>query len=139
MLLRKTDALKTLIKTRRDRKREIPNTVLEKRTLCFSSYKNRRLSSWKKRWHFIYRLFCPKEIFFLTFAFFLNVWYIEYTFRIYILLQIKKHYFILFLLFYFIQNPSPRIFQRIWSELQASTILLQCQTRVTCGVYNMKQ
>ena len=48
------------------------HTVLERRTLCFSSYKNRKLKGklwWvgareKKRGHFLYRLFCPEEIFF---------------------------------------------------------------------------
>ena len=95
MLLRKTDALKTLIKTRRDRKREIPNTVLEKRTLCFSSYKNRRLSSWKKRWHFIYRLFCPKEIFFLTFVYGILNTLLEYTY-FYKSKNITSYYFCFF-------------------------------------------
>ena len=42
-------------------------------------------------------MFCPKEIF----VFFLNIQCIEYTFRIYMLLHIKKHYFIHFC-FYFI-------------------------------------
>ena len=53
-------------------------------------------SSWKKKGYFLYRLFCPKEIL-LTFVFYLNVECIEYTFRIYILLHIKKHYCIHFL------------------------------------------
>ena len=33
----------TLIKTKRNRKWKIPHTVLERRTLCFSSYNNRNL------------------------------------------------------------------------------------------------
>ena len=33
----------TLVKMRRNRKCKIPHTVLERRTLCFSSYKNRKL------------------------------------------------------------------------------------------------
>ena len=41
----------------------------------------------------MYRLFCPKKIL-LTFVFYLNVWCIEYTFRICILLYTKKNYFI---------------------------------------------
>ena len=49
----------------------------------------------EKRGHFLYCLFCPKEIFF-KFVSTLNVKCIEYTFRIYILLLIKKHYFIHF-------------------------------------------
>ena len=52
-------------------------------------------SSQKKRGHFLYRLFSPKKTF-LTFVFYLNVYYIEYAFRIFILLYIKKHYFIHF-------------------------------------------
>ena len=39
--------------------------------------------------HVLYRLFCPKEIF-LTFVFYLNVQCIEYIFRRYVLLHIKK-------------------------------------------------
>ena len=49
----------------------------------------------EQRGYFLYRLFCLKEIF-LTFAFYLNVYCIEYSLRIYILLLIKKHYFIRF-------------------------------------------
>ena len=55
-------------------------------------------SSRKKIRAFLYRSFCPKESF-LTFVFQLNAqcieyhFGIEYTFRIYILLHIKKHYF----------------------------------------------
>ena len=49
----------------------------------------------KKKGHFLYHLFCPPE-FFLTFVFYLNLQCIEYTFRIYILLYIKKIYFIHF-------------------------------------------
>ena len=33
----------TLIKTKWDRKWKIQHTVLERRTLCFTSYKNRKL------------------------------------------------------------------------------------------------
>ena len=47
------------IKTKRNRKRKIPHTVLEKRTMCFISYKNRK----ERRRHFLYRLFCPKRIY----------------------------------------------------------------------------
>ena len=95
---------KILIKTKRNRKWKIPYTVLERRTLCFSSYKNRKLKVklwWvearerKKRAFFA--LFILPEGIFLTFVFYLNVKCIEYTFRIYILfLRIKKHYFIHF-------------------------------------------
>ena len=49
-----------------------------------SQIKSKTMMSWrarKKKEAFLYRLFCPKEIF-LTFAFNLNVYCIEYTFRI---------------------------------------------------------
>ena len=49
----------------------------------------------EKRGHFLYRLFYLKEIF-LTFLFYLSVKCTEHTFRIYILLHIKKRYFIRF-------------------------------------------
>ena len=67
-------------KTKRKRKWKISHTVLERRTFCFSSYKNRKLivKLWElalakeKRGHFLYRLFCLKEIF-LRFLFYLDV------------------------------------------------------------------
>ena len=60
-------------------KTENPQTVLEKRTLRFSSYKNLKLkgktimswSSRKRRGNFLYRLFCTKGNF-LRFTFYLN-------------------------------------------------------------------
>ena len=66
------------------------NLVLQlksKTVMCWSSR--------KKKGHFLYLAFCPKN-FFLTFVFNLNVKYIGHTFRIYILLHIEKHYFINF-------------------------------------------
>ena len=65
---------------KQNRKWKIPHTVLERRTLRFSSYKNRKLKlncyelelAKEKRGHFLYRLICPK-VFFLTFVFYLNV------------------------------------------------------------------
>ena len=72
-------------------KLKIPHTVLDRRTLRFNSYRNLKLKV--KLW--LYRLFCTREIF-ITFVFYLNILFIEYTFRIYILLHIKKHYFIHF-------------------------------------------
>ena len=45
----------------------------------------------------MYRFFFfPRRKCFLTFVFYLNVLYVEYAFRIYIPLHIKKHYFIHF-------------------------------------------
>ena len=37
------EQIQTLIKTKQNRKWEIPNTVFERRTLCITSYKNRKL------------------------------------------------------------------------------------------------
>ena len=58
--------------TEMESKWKLPLTVLERRILCFSSYKNHKLKvkiRWvgpreRKRVHFLYLLFCPKEIFF---------------------------------------------------------------------------
>ena len=55
----------TLVKMKRNRKCKIPHTVLERRTLCFSSYKNRKLKVklwWvgareKKGGYFLYYFF----------------------------------------------------------------------------------
>ena len=63
------------------------------------SYKNRKVKL--KPWWvgacdiFLYLWFCLKETF-LTFVFYVNVYWVEYTFRISILFYIKKHYFIHF-------------------------------------------
>ena len=59
-------------KNKQELKMENPHTVLERLTLCFSWYKNRQLKkncdemelAKEKRGHFLYCLFCPKEIFF---------------------------------------------------------------------------
>ena len=60
-------------------------TVLERRTLCFSSYKLKVKLSWlgarERKRAFSVPFILPKS---------------AYTFRIYILLHIKKHYFIHF-------------------------------------------
>ena len=57
--------IKTLIKTKRNRKWKIPHTVLERRALCFNPCKNRKLivKLWwvrarkRKKRAFLYRLF----------------------------------------------------------------------------------
>ena len=61
---------------KRNQKWEIPHTVLERRTLCFSSYKklqikSKTVMSWssRKKEHFLYRLLCLKD-FLLTFVLF---------------------------------------------------------------------
>ena len=92
----------TNIKTKRNWEWKIPHTIFERGTLCFSSYNNRQLQlklfAKEKRGPSLYHLFCPKELFFYTcvsfFYLYLNVWCIEYFFRMYILLHIKKYYFI---------------------------------------------
>ena len=53
-------------------------------------------SSQKEKDGILYSFYCPKEII-LAFVFYLYVQCFEYTFRIYVLLHIKKHYFIHFL------------------------------------------
>ena len=55
--------------------------------------KSKTLTSKKKEGIFCAACFIRRE-FFLRFVFYLNVQSIEYTFRIYILLRIKKHFFI---------------------------------------------
>ena len=58
-------------KNEREQKLKIRHKVLERQSLCFSSYKNYKLKVklwWlelvkEKRGHFLYRLFCPKKIF----------------------------------------------------------------------------
>ena len=95
-------------KNETESKWKVPLTVLDRRTLCFSSSKNRKLNvkpGWvgarnRKRGHFFQRLFWPHGIF-LTFVFYLNLQCIEYTFRIYILLHIKKYYSIPFCFLFF--------------------------------------
>ena len=71
-------------------------TIILLQLIQESQIKCKTVMSWisrKKKGQFLSRLFCPKEMF-LTFAFYLNVQGIEHTFRICILLHIKKHYFI---------------------------------------------
>ena len=78
-------------------KNEDPTHSLIKTKPCSSDHIKITNSKWncdelelpKKRGHFLYRLFFPKQMF-LTFVFYFNVSCIEYTFRICILL----HYFI---------------------------------------------
>ena len=63
---------------------------------CAPGHIRVRASERKGRTFFCTFSFCLKEIF-LTFVFYPNVYCIEYNFRIYIPLRIKKHYFIHFL------------------------------------------
>ena len=89
---------KTLIESKRKRKRKMPHKLLERRTLCFSSYKNRELKV--KRWVGAHErkkvpFILPQGIFF------------KFFFRLYILLHTKKHYLICFCcLFWIRQKPS---------------------------------
>ena len=91
-------------KNKQELKMENPHTVLERLTLCFSWYKNRQLkktvmkwSPQKKREGIFYTVyFVQRKIFLNLCLLSLYVKCIEYTFRIYILLLIKKHYFIHF-------------------------------------------
>ena len=83
----------------KNRKWKIPHTVKDRRTLCFSSCKHHKtVLSWtsqkKKEGIFCTVYFVQVNFYF---HFFLNVYCIEYAFRICILLHIKNHYFIRFL------------------------------------------
>ena len=104
----------TLIKTERNRKSKIPHIVLERRTLCFNSFKNHKLKI-KLRWvgarkrkkegifstvYFVRRNFfniCVLSQFILYLIHFHFILYL-----IHILLHIKLHYFIHF--FAYFQN-----------------------------------
>ena len=91
-------------KNKQELKMDNPHTVLERLTLCFSWYKNRQLkktvmkwSPQKKREGIFYTVyFVQRKIFLNLCLLSLYVKCIEYTFRICILLLIKKHYFIHF-------------------------------------------
>ena len=80
-------------KTKQNRKRKIPHTVSERQTLCFSSFKNRKIKV--KLWWVGARERKQRAVFepFATFMFYLNAECIEQTFTIHIFLHIKKHYF----------------------------------------------
>ena len=81
-------------KSETESKMENPTHVLERQTLCFSSYKNRKLKVklWRvgKRGHFFVSLVLSEGIF-LTFVFYFNVYCTEYTLRIYILFYLSKN------------------------------------------------
>ena len=62
----------------------------------------------EKEGTFLYRLFYPKKIV-LIFVFLLNVHFIEYTFRIYIILHMKKITSYTFLLIFKIVESLQRI------------------------------
>ena len=90
------------MKTKQNWKWKIPHTVIERRTLCFSSYKNLKLkvTLWwvgvcerKKREFFVPFILSEQGFFIIcVFSHIFSVFSIEYTFRIYI----KKYCFILF-------------------------------------------
>ena len=88
----------TFKKTRRNRNLENPAHNFREVNLVLllgkeSQIKSKNVMSWSSR----KKKECIFEtLFFLTFVFYLNVQCIEYTFRICIFLQIKKHYFIHF-------------------------------------------
>ena len=103
---------KTLIKMKRSRKWKIPLTVFERRALCFSSHKNCELKVelWWVRAHE------KKEGFFVPSIFsegnFYNIYILSQCIVYwYILLHIKKHYFLTFLLVFKIVETLPCIFK----------------------------
>ena len=75
----------------RNQKWKIPHRFLGRRTLPFSSYKNSKL---KVRLWWVRTYKRKKEGIF--YVFYLNLLWIDYTFRIYMLLRIKRYYFIHF-------------------------------------------
>ena len=85
-----------MIKTKRNRKWKIPHTVLERRTLFFSSSKNRKLNAklwWvgaRERRIFLHRLFVQKEFFNVCFISMYSV--LNKLSKIYILFHFKKHH-----------------------------------------------
>ena len=93
-------------KNETESKMEIPHTVSERRTLCYSSCNNRKIKGklwWvgarkrKKRPFFVPFILFEGNL--LRFMLYLKVECIECIFRIYIHLHIKKHHFIHFCLF----------------------------------------
>ena len=87
---------------KQNRKWKIPHTILERQTLRFSSFKNRKLKVklwWvgaheRKYTAFFVPFMLSEGNFFKMFC--LNVQRIEYIFRIQMLLHIKKYFFIHF-------------------------------------------
>ena len=73
--------IKTLIKMERNQKWKIPHTVLERQTLFFSAYKNRKfkVKLWwvgaceRKKEGIFCNVYFAQRIFFLTFVFCLNL------------------------------------------------------------------
>ena len=95
---------KILIKTKRNRKWKIPYTVLERRTLWFSSYKNRKLKVrlwWlgareRKKRAFFAPVILPEENFFNTCVYLnVTVYWIHFQNIIYFYIS-KKNYFVHF-------------------------------------------
>ena len=98
--------------------------------------KSKTAMSWssrkKQEGYFLYRLFCPKGIS-LRFVLYLNVQCIEYAFRIYIRLHIKKHYFIHFCCLF---SESSKAFSislsQVWHSIKRPAI---CTTKHMTGFY----
>ena len=112
---------------KQNRKWKIPHTVLDERqSLCFSSYKNRKLKIklwWVGAGESLCRLFCPKGIFLILAAPFLNVltWKcIEYIFRICIILRTKKLLHVLLLLVFKIIQSLQRILKQCFIDKNLS-------------------
>ena len=82
---------KTLIKTKQNLKLKIPHTVLEKWTLCFSSYKNQKLKVKLMSCKLV--LFCLKRIFW---RFVLSQCKVYWTLSEYTYFTYQKHYFVHF-------------------------------------------
>ena len=98
MLNKNINFNKNETESKMEKKSHKESQIKSKTVISRSLRKKKKEKEKRKRGHFLYCLFCQKKIF-LTFVFYLNVYCIEYTFRINTLLQIKKHYFIQFICF----------------------------------------
>ena len=91
----------------RNQKWKILHRFLERRTLSFSSYKNSKL---KVRLWWVRTCKRKKEGIF--YMFYLSLWWIDYTFRIYMLLHIKRYYFIHFCCLFLKSSEAITVFLR---------------------------
>ena len=117
-----------MIKTRPNWEWKIPHSVLDRWMMRFSSYENRELKvklGWvgareRKKSEFFVTIISSKGNFFNICV--KNVLCIEKTFRIYIRLDIKKHYFMHFCCLFLKSSKAFSVFLR-WNEKHFSSFL----------------
>ena len=112
-----------------NRKWKIPKSQFQRDEPCVSAHiritnKSKTVMSSRKKKEdiFLYHLFSPKE-FFLTFLFYPSVKCIKYTFRTIILLRIKKHHFMHFVVCFKIVESFQCILNSLWSLLAIRIML----------------